>query len=45
VQVTRGSVSVNGEALDTSDGAAVEEVASLHIEAGADSEILLFDLD
>jgi quercetin 2,3-dioxygenase len=45
VQVTRGGVVVNGEALATSDGAAIEDVTDLHIEAGEDSEILLFDLD
>ncbi len=45
VQVTRGSVTLNGESLATSDGAAVEDVHELHIEAAEDSEILLFDLD
>jgi hypothetical protein len=36
---------VNGEALDTADGAAIEDVSGPHIEAGTDAEILLFDLD
>jgi redox-sensitive bicupin YhaK (pirin superfamily) len=45
VQVIRGGISVNGETLGTSDGAAIEELGELHIEAATDSEILLFDLD
>jgi hypothetical protein len=45
VQVTRGRVALNGETLDTADGAAVEGLKELRIEAGTDAEILLFDLE
>jgi redox-sensitive bicupin YhaK (pirin superfamily) len=49
IQVARGSVDVNGVALDPGDGAAIEDEASLTIagrgaQAGNLSEILLFDL-
>ncbi len=44
LQVLRGSVEVNGETLDTSDGAAVSEGADLRIRAASDAEIMLFDL-
>jgi redox-sensitive bicupin YhaK (pirin superfamily) len=49
VQVARGSVDVNGMALDQGDGAAIEDQTSLAIavpanQAGSPSEILLFDL-
>jgi redox-sensitive bicupin YhaK (pirin superfamily) len=44
LQVTRGAVKLNGETLNASDGAAIEDVANLHIEADGDAEILLFDL-
>ena len=46
LQVVKGSVSVNGVDLDTSDGAAVSEEEKLEIVSKADgSEILLFDLN
>jgi hypothetical protein len=45
VQVTRGKVALNGETLDTADGAAVEGLKELRIEADTDAEILLFDLE
>jgi len=46
IQVVKGSVSVNGVDLDTSDGAAVSEEERLEIVSKADgSEILLFDLN
>lgn len=45
LQVTRGSVSLNGELLDTSDGAAIEDEGDLKILATSDAELLLFDLD
>ena len=44
LQVLRGSVSLNGNALQTSDGAAVSNEAALKIEATNDAEIMLFDL-
>lgn len=44
LQVLRGSVSLNGVELDTSDGAAVSEETSLTIRAMTDAEIMLFDL-
>jgi redox-sensitive bicupin YhaK (pirin superfamily) len=45
LQVTRGRLTLNDEALDASDGAAVEELAKLSIRADEDAEFLLFDLD
>ena len=44
LQVLRGSVTLNGQTLDTSDGAAVSEETALTIHASADAEIMLFDL-
>jgi redox-sensitive bicupin YhaK (pirin superfamily) len=44
LQVARGAVSVNGEQLNQSDGAAISNEESLVIEASEASEILLFDL-
>ena len=44
LQVARGAVRLNGLALATGDGAAVEQESSLAIEATAAAEILLFDL-
>ncbi len=44
VQVVKGAVSVNGQRLDTSDGAAIQEETKLVIEATGDAEFLLFDL-
>ena len=44
VQVARGSVLLNGLALEKGDGAAVSDESELVIEATADAEILLFDL-
>ena len=44
LQVLRGSVSLNGINLETSDGAAVSEERSLTIRANSDAEIMLFDL-
>jgi len=45
LQVLRGSVSVNGQALDTSDGVAVSDESRLTIAATNDAEIMLFDLN
>jgi quercetin 2,3-dioxygenase len=44
LQVLRGSVSLNGTDLATSDGAAVSDETELTIGAARDAEILLFDL-
>lgn len=44
LQVLRGSVSLNGHSLQTSDGAAVSNEVALTIEATSDAEIMLFDL-
>ncbi|MCB9893258.1 MAG: pirin family protein [Planctomycetes bacterium] len=45
LQVTKGSLELNGETLGAGDGAAVEEVDKLQILATDDAELLLFDLD
>lgn len=44
LQVLRGAVTLNGIALDTSDGAAVSNETSLSIEATKPAEVMLFDL-
>lgn len=44
LQVLRGKVTLNGQSLDTSDGAAVSDERLLKIEADGDAEIILFDL-
>jgi quercetin 2,3-dioxygenase len=44
LQVLRGAVTLNGQPLATSDGAAVSEEATLTIGAAEDAEIMLFDL-
>jgi redox-sensitive bicupin YhaK (pirin superfamily) len=44
LQVMRGSLSLNGTALDAGDAAATEDQGSLRIEAATDMEALLFDL-
>ena len=44
VQVARGAITLNGLALDTSDGAAISNETDVVIEATTDAEILLFDL-
>jgi redox-sensitive bicupin YhaK (pirin superfamily) len=45
IQVTRGSVSVNGVALETGDGAAVSDEKQLNFAGREDGQILLFDLN
>jgi redox-sensitive bicupin YhaK (pirin superfamily) len=45
LQVLRGSVLLNDVALDVSDGAAVSDTRNLKIQATADAEIMLFDLN
>lgn len=44
LQVLRGSVSLGGEHLQTSDGAAISDVSLITIQATSDAEIMLFDL-
>lgn len=44
LQVLRGSVTVNGIDLKTSDGAAISEEGELAFQACEDAEIMLFDL-
>ncbi len=44
LQVLRGTVTLNGQEMDTSDGAAISAESRLAIEAASDSEIMLFDL-
>lgn len=44
LQVARGSTEVNGQALEQGDGAAIDDVAQLQIEALEDAELLLFDM-
>jgi quercetin 2,3-dioxygenase len=44
VQVTRGTVTLNGETLKAGDGAAVSEESKLRLEGGQGGEVLLFDL-
>ncbi|QDV56003.1 pirin family protein [Rosistilla oblonga] len=44
LQVLRGSITLNGEALDTSDGAAISDEPTLELTATTDAEIMLFDL-
>ncbi len=45
LQVARGAVSLNGQAIHAGDGAAVSNERSLEIHADEPSELLLFDLD
>jgi redox-sensitive bicupin YhaK (pirin superfamily) len=44
VQVARGSVTLNGKALDEGDGAAISTEKSLELTGVRDAEVLLFDL-
>ncbi len=44
LQVLRGQVSVNGQPLNTSDGAAVSSERLLEIRSDGDAEVMLFDL-
>ncbi len=45
LQVLRGQVTLNGQPLETSDGAAVSDESRLTIEASNDAEVMLFDLN
>lgn len=44
LQVARGTVSLNGEALNQGDGAAISSEEQIAIRGREDSEVLLFDL-
>jgi redox-sensitive bicupin YhaK (pirin superfamily) len=44
LQVLRGAVTLNGQPLQTSDGAAVSDESALNVVATAGAEIMLFDL-
>jgi redox-sensitive bicupin YhaK (pirin superfamily) len=44
LQVLRGQVALNGQALHTSDGAAISNETALEIEATNNAEVMLFDL-
>ena len=44
VQVARGSVTLNGQALEAGDGAAISAEKSLELTGVKDAEVLLFDL-
>lgn len=44
LQVLSGSLTLNGDRLDTGDGAAVSDEALLNIQAIKDAELMLFDL-
>jgi redox-sensitive bicupin YhaK (pirin superfamily) len=44
IQVVKGKLTVNGELLETGDGAAIERAENLSYEAVEPSEILVFDL-
>jgi len=44
VHVARGNVQLNGMPLAAGDGARVENEATLHLSAGTNAEVLLFDL-
>jgi redox-sensitive bicupin YhaK (pirin superfamily) len=44
IQVARGAITVNGQALAAGDGAALSDEASVEIEGVEPSEVLLFDL-
>lgn len=44
LQVARGSIEVDGQALEQGDGAAIDGLAQIRIEALDDAELLLFDM-
>jgi redox-sensitive bicupin YhaK (pirin superfamily) len=44
LHVVKGAATVNGQALGTSDGAALSGETTVNIQTTRDSEILLFDL-
>lgn len=44
LHVARGALTVNGERLHAGDAAMVEDIGLLHLTAGDEAEVLLFDL-
>jgi redox-sensitive bicupin YhaK (pirin superfamily) len=44
LQVLRGAVALNGQTMNTSDGAAVSNESKLRIHAASKAEVMLFDL-
>jgi hypothetical protein len=44
MQVSHGTVAVNGTKLKAGDGAAISEESEVRVEAATPSEVLLFDL-
>ena len=44
LQVLSGRIELNGQTLETSDGAAITDISDLTVAASADAEIILFDL-
>lgn len=44
IQVARGTIVVNGQALEAGDGAAVSDETALDVTASSDAEVLVFDL-
>jgi quercetin 2,3-dioxygenase len=44
LQVARGSVELEGQSLEQGDGASIETLSSIKIEALEDAEVLLFDM-
>jgi redox-sensitive bicupin YhaK (pirin superfamily) len=44
MQVARGSVELNGQALKQGDGAAIADLAEISLDALEDAEVLLFDM-
>jgi len=44
IQVVKGDVTVNGNAITTSDALAIWDESALTIEASSAAEVLLFDL-
>ena len=44
LQVLRGAVGLNGQALESGDGAAISGESALEFRAGGDAQVLLFDL-
>jgi len=44
LQVARGSIELDGQSLEQGDGAAIEDLSAIKIEALEDAEVLLFDM-
>lgn len=44
VQVAQGKITLNGQAMEAGDGAAVSDEMLLEVQAHSDAEVLLFDL-